>query len=61
MYNELCGIKTKNKAAECLGMYICHDKKEWYAKNWIKIYYNIKKLFESWGKKRKLTLFGNHA
>ena len=57
MYNELYGIKITNEAVKCLGIYIGHDKEECYAKNWMKIYHNIEKLFESW-KKRKLTLFG---
>ena len=40
-----------------MGVYIGHDKEECYSKNWMKIYHDIEKLFESW-KRRKLTLFG---
>ena len=40
-----------------MGIYIGHDKEECYNKNWMKVYGNIEKLFESW-KKRKLTIFG---
>ena len=37
--------------------YLYHDKVECYNKNWMKVYDNMEKLFESW-KKRKLTIFG---
>ena len=56
-YDEILGIKVTNKAVKCLGIYIGHDKEECYNKNWMKIYHDMEKLFESW-KKRKLTLFG---
>ena len=56
LYNELYGIIIY-KAVKCLGVYIGHDKEECYNKNWMKIYHDIEKLFESW-KRRKLTLFG---
>lgn len=53
-------VKIANKAARCLGICIGHDKEECYNNNWIKIYQDIEKLFESW-KRRKLTLFGNYV
>ena len=56
-YNELYGIKIRNKADKCLEIYISHNKEEFYAKNWMKIYHNIEKLSESW-KRGKLTLLG---
>ena len=38
-----------NKAVKCnLGIYIGHDKEECYNKNWMKIYHDMEKLFESW-------------
>lgn len=57
LYDELYGIKTTNKAVRCLGIFIGHDKVECYNKNWMKIYHDVEKLFESW-KIIKLTLFG---
>lgn len=39
------------------GIYIGHNKEECYNKNWMKIYHDMEKLFESW-KRRKLTVFG---
>ena len=57
LYDELYGIKTTNKAVRCLGIFIGHDKVECYNKNWMKVYHDVEKLFESW-KRRKLTLFG---
>lgn len=57
MYDEINGVKATNKAVRCLGIYIGHDKEECYNKNWMKIYHDIEKLFESW-KRRKLTVFG---
>ena len=56
LYDELYGIKTTNKAVRCLGIFIGHDKVECYNKNWMKVYHDVEKLFESW-KRRKLTLF----
>lgn len=53
-------VKIANKVARCLGIFIGHDKEECYNNNWIKIYQDIEKLFESW-KRRKLTLFGNYV
>lgn len=41
------------------GIYIGQDKEECYNNNWMKIYYDIVKLFESW-KRRKLTVFGKY-
>lgn len=57
MYDEINGVKATNKAVRCLCIYIGHDKEECYNKNWMKIYHDIEKLFESW-KRRKLTVFG---
>lgn len=57
MYDEINGIKATHKAVRCLGIYIGHDKEECYNKNWMKIYHDMEKLFESW-KRRKLTVFG---
>ena len=56
-FNEIDGIKVNNSYVKCLGIYIGHDKEECYNKNWMKVYDNMEKLFESW-KRRKLTIFG---
>lgn len=47
---------TTNKAVRRLGIFIAHDKVEYSIINWVNIYHDIEKLFESW-KRRKLTLF----
>ena len=57
-YEEISGIKTTNDAVSCLGIYVGHNKTQFYKLNWIKIYEDMERLFESW-KKRKLTIFGN--
>ena len=56
-FDNIDGIKVNTSSIKCLGIYIGHDKEECYNKNWMKVYGNIEKLFESW-KKRKLTIFG---
>ena len=56
-YRNIEGINVTDKAVKCLGIYLGHDKIECYNKNWMKIYHDTEKLFESW-KKRKLSLFG---
>ena len=56
-YRNIEGINVTDKAVKCLGIYLGHDKIECYSKNWMKIYHDTEKLFESW-KKRKLSLFG---
>lgn len=53
-------VKIVNKVVRCLGIFIGYDKEECYNNNWIKIYYDIEKLFEFW-KRRKLILFGNYV
>lgn len=53
MLTEIEGISVTNKAVKCLGIHVGHDKIECYNKNWMKIYYDIDTLFESW-KRRKL-------
>ena len=50
-------IKVTKKAIRCIGIYIGYDKEECYNQNWMRIYHDIEKLFESW-KRRKLTIFG---
>ena len=56
-FNDIDRIKVNTSYIKCLGVYIGHDKNECYNKNWMKVYDNMEKLFESW-KKRKLTIFG---
>ena len=51
------GISVTNDAVRYLGIYIGHNKTQFYELNWLKTYDDMKKLFESW-KKRKLTIFG---
>ena len=58
-YDEILGIKVTNKAVKCLGIYIGHDKEECYNKNWMKIYHDMVKLFESW--KEILLYLEKHA
>lgn len=53
-------VKIVNKVVRCLGIFIGYDKEECFNNNWIKIYYDIEKLFEFW-KRRKLILFGNYV
>ena len=57
-FDNIEGIKVNTSSIKCLGIYIGHGKEECYNKNWMKVYGNIEKLFESWKKKRKLTVFG---
>ena len=57
MYNNINGINVNTTVIKCLGIYIGHDKEECYDRNWMKIYHDMEKLFESW-KKRKLTIIG---
>ena len=57
MYNNINGIHVNTTVIKCLGIYIGHDKEECYNRNWMKIYHDMEKLFESW-KKRKLTIIG---
>ena len=45
--DELNGIRVTNGAVKCLGIYIGHDKLECYNKNWMKVYHDAEKLFES--------------
>lgn len=56
-YTEFCNISVTNNAVRCLGIFIGHNKEQCYNFYWLKIYEDIKKLFESW-KKSKLTIFG---
>ena len=57
MYKNINGINVYTTVIKCLGIYIGHDKEECYNRNWMKIYHDMEKLFESW-KKRKLTIIG---
>ena len=57
LFDELNGIRITNGAIKCLGIYIGHDKLDCYNKNWMKVYHDVEKLFESW-KRRKLSIFG---
>ena len=56
-YTNIQGINVNDKCLKCLGIYIGHDKEECYNKNWMNVYHEMEKLFETW-KKRKLTIFG---
>lgn len=56
-FEEFYGIKVINKVIKCLGIYVGYDKEECYNKNWMRIYYDMEKLFEFW-KWRKLIFFG---
>ena len=51
------GIHVNTTVIKCLGIYIGHDQEECYNRNWMKIYHDLEKLFESW-KKRKLIIIG---
>ena len=57
MYNNINGINVNTTVIKCLGIYIGHYKEGCYNRNWMKIYHNMEKLFESW-KKRKLAIIG---
>ena len=46
LFDELNGIRVTNGAVKCLGIYIGPDK-ECYNKNWMKVYHDAEKLFES--------------
>ena len=35
MYNELCNIKVKTNVVKCLGIFMGHNKIEYYRKSWI--------------------------
>ena len=56
-FEQLKNIKVVKHSIKCLGIYIGYNKRECYVNNWMKIYHQIEKLFESW-KRRKLTIFG---
>lgn len=56
-YETISGINVSKHVVKCLVIYLGHDKTECFTQNWMKVYHDIEKLFESW-KKRKLTLFG---
>ena len=56
-YTNIQGINVNDKCLKCLGIYIGHNKEECYNKNWMNVYHEMEKLFETW-KKRKLTIFG---
>lgn len=49
---EVCDISVTNNAVRCLCIFIGHNKEQCYNFNWLKIYEDMEKLFESW-KKRK--------
>ena len=46
-FEKIFEIKVTNKTIQCLGIYIGHDKEECYNQNWMRIYHDIEKLFES--------------
>ena len=56
-YDNIQGINVNTNVLKCLGIYIGHNKEEFYIRNWMDNYHDIEKLFESW-KKRKLTILG---
>lgn len=56
-YKESCNISVTNNAVRCLDIFIGHNKEQFYNLNWLKIYEDMVKLFESWNK-RNLTIFG---
>ena len=49
-FNDINGIKVNTSSIKCLGISMGHDKVECYNKNWMKVYDNMEKLFESWKK-----------
>lgn len=51
------GIKINTSTVKCLGIHIGTNKDECYKNNWVDKSEKMKKLFETW-KKRKLTIFG---
>ena len=56
-FDNIHGINVAKQSVKCLGIFLGHNKEECYVNNWMKIYHQIEKLFESW-KTRKLTIFG---
>ena len=56
-YNSLYGAKITNEPIRCLGIYLGHDSKKCYEKNWNDKVKNLEKKLDIW-KNRKLTLFG---
>ena len=56
-FDNIHGINVAKQSVKCLGILLGHNKEECYVNNWMKIYHQIEKLFESW-KTRKLTIFG---
>ena len=56
-FDQIHGINVAKQSVKCLGIFLGHNKEECYVNNWMKIYHQIEKLFESW-KTRKLTIFG---
>ena len=56
-YNTLYGVKITNEPIRCLGIYLGHDSKKCYEKNWNDKVKNLEKKLDIW-KNRKLTIFG---
>ena len=50
-FDKIHDINVAKQSVKCLGIFLGH------VNNWMKIYHQIEKLFESW-KTRKLTIFG---
>lgn len=46
-YDIISGINVSKHVVKCLGIYLGHDKTECYTKNWMKVYHDVEKLFES--------------
>ena len=54
---EILNLKVNENSIKSLGIYIGHNKEEFFEKNWMRHRRDIQKLLQSW-KTRKLTLFG---
>lgn len=46
-YNTINGINVSEHVVKKLGIYLRHDNIDWYTKNWMKVYPDIVRLFES--------------
>lgn len=55
-FTDVGCTNTTNDTVWCLSMHIGHNKNQFYELNWLHTIQNMKKLFESWIK-RKLTFY----
>lgn len=42
-YDIINGINVSKQVVKCLGIYLCHDKTEFYTENWMKVDHGIEK------------------